>query len=492
MRTTATLATALALTALALSPAAVAAGPAAAQAMDESAPSTASILAGLELRAIGPALMGGPHRGHRRRPRRTDTWYVAVGSGGVWKTVNAGATWHADLRQPAPLDRRRLPRPVEPVDRLGRHRREFSGRHVGWGDGVYKCHRRRKSSRTWASTLQSTSARSWSARTTATPCTSPPRGRCGPRAASVASTRPPTAARPGGGARRSTTTPASTDLEFDPRDPDVLYAAAYQRRRHVWSLIDGGPGSGIYKSTDGGRDAGGARDRAPHGAMGKIGLAVSPADPDVVYATIEAERRERGFYRSPTAARAGRSERLRLERHRPPLLPGDRGFAARRGRVYQMDVWLKRHRRRRQRFDILGTGPQAQRQPRPRASTRRTRTHLIVGWTRPVRDLRRGTTWRQFPNLPVPQFYKLRSTRRALLPRGRRHPGHGHPARTAPPTIEGIRNADWTIPLGADGYDCNFDPEEPTSSTWSGRAGASSLRPEEPRDDRHPAHAGAR
>src|SRR6185436_455894 len=43
-----------------------------------------------------------------------------------------------------------------------------------------------------------------------------------------------------------------TDVVMDPSNPDVLYAAAYQRRRHVWTLINGGPGSGIWKTQDGG------------------------------------------------------------------------------------------------------------------------------------------------------------------------------------------------------------------------------------------------
>ena len=89
-----------------------------------------------------------------------------------------------------------------------------------------------------------------------------------------------------------------TDVEIDPRNPDVIYAATYQRRRHIWSLLAGGPGSGIHKSTNGGESWRRLETGLPKGDMGKIGLAVSPADPDVVYATIEANEEERGFYRS--------------------------------------------------------------------------------------------------------------------------------------------------------------------------------------------------
>jgi len=71
-----------------------------------------------------------------------------------------------------------------------------------------------------------------------------------------------------------------------------------QRRRHIWSLLAGGPESGIYKSTDGGESWQRIDVGLPEGDMGKIGLAVTAADPDIVYAIIEANDEERGFYRS--------------------------------------------------------------------------------------------------------------------------------------------------------------------------------------------------
>ena len=89
----------------------------------------------------------------------------------------------------------------------------------------------------------------------------------------------------------------ATHLEFDPSNPEVVYAATYQRRRHIWGLMSGGEGSGIYKSSDGGDTWREVTRGLPEGDMGKIGLAVTPADPSLVYATIEATEDERGFYR---------------------------------------------------------------------------------------------------------------------------------------------------------------------------------------------------
>ncbi len=89
-----------------------------------------------------------------------------------------------------------------------------------------------------------------------------------------------------------------TDVAMDPSNPDILYAAAYQRRRHVFTLIDGGPESAIYKSTDAGATWNKLKSGLPSVDMGRIGLAISPADPNVVYATIEAADKKGGIFRS--------------------------------------------------------------------------------------------------------------------------------------------------------------------------------------------------
>ncbi|MCK7517199.1 MAG: hypothetical protein MZV64_05500 [Ignavibacteriales bacterium] len=66
-----------------------------------------------------------------------------------------------------------------------------------------------------------------------------------------------------------------TDVVMDPRNPDVLYAASYQRRRHVWTLINGGPEGAIHKSTDGGKTWNKLTSGLPSGDVGRIGLAIS-------------------------------------------------------------------------------------------------------------------------------------------------------------------------------------------------------------------------
>jgi photosystem II stability/assembly factor-like uncharacterized protein len=90
-------------------------------------------------------------------------------------------------------------------------------------------------------------------------------------------------------------------LVMDPRDPEVLYAAMWQAVRLPWGMSSGGPGSGIYKSTDGGAHwTNLTHSRGlPHETLGRIGLAVAASDPHIVYAIIQAKGG--GVFRSDDA-----------------------------------------------------------------------------------------------------------------------------------------------------------------------------------------------
>ena len=149
-----------------------------------------------------------------------------------------------------------------------------------------------------------------------------------------------------------------TDVEFDPVDPDIMYAATYERRRSVWALLAGGPGSGIHKSTDGGRTWRRVGRGLPDADMGKIGLAVSGADRNVVYATIEAGDERPGLLPLHRPGRElGAPQFVHLGRDRAALLPGDRGVARTMwDLVYQMDVFVHVTRDGGATFAELGTG----------------------------------------------------------------------------------------------------------------------------------------
>ncbi len=90
----------------------------------------------------------------------------------------------------------------------------------------------------------------------------------------------------------------AADLEFMPSNPDIIYATVWRAERKPWTIISGGEEHGIYKSVDGGDTWTKLEDGLPSGIVGKIDLAVSPANPSLLYALVEAPDDKGGLYRS--------------------------------------------------------------------------------------------------------------------------------------------------------------------------------------------------
>ncbi len=92
------------------------------------------------------------------------------------------------------------------------------------------------------------------------------------------------------------------DLAMDPSDPNTLYASMWEFRRTGWSFESGGANSALYKSTDGGKSWNKIHTGFPKGKLGRLGIAIAPSNPKVLYTVIEAEKDERkGLYRSDDA-----------------------------------------------------------------------------------------------------------------------------------------------------------------------------------------------
>ncbi|HET9402160.1 MAG TPA: hypothetical protein VFO34_14540 [Candidatus Acidoferrales bacterium] len=94
----------------------------------------------------------------------------------------------------------------------------------------------------------------------------------------------------------------AADLSVDPRDTKIMYATTWQVLRQPWDIYEFGPGSGIYKTTDGGDTWTPLKEGLPKSDMGKIGIAVSPADSNRIYATIGGD--EGGIFRSDDAGKS--------------------------------------------------------------------------------------------------------------------------------------------------------------------------------------------
>jgi hypothetical protein len=87
-----------------------------------------------------------------------------------------------------------------------------------------------------------------------------------------------------------------SDIAIDPENPDILYAGMWDFRRQPWTFRSGGPGSGLYKTTDGGKTWTRLTNGLPGGELGRIAVSVSPVTPNLVYALIESQ--ESALYRS--------------------------------------------------------------------------------------------------------------------------------------------------------------------------------------------------
>jgi photosystem II stability/assembly factor-like uncharacterized protein len=94
------------------------------------------------------------------------------------------------------------------------------------------------------------------------------------------------------------------DLVMNPRDPAVLYAAAYDKVRLPWQMVNGGPGSGVYKSVDSGRTWAKLGGGLPTGRIGRIGLDIYPKNPEILYAIVENVNTKAGA--APPPGPAGR------------------------------------------------------------------------------------------------------------------------------------------------------------------------------------------
>ncbi len=420
---------------------------------------------GLQLRSIGPALMGGRISDIAVSPTNQSTWYVAAGSGNLWKTSNSGITWQPIFENQSSYSIGTIAIDPNNTDVVWVGTGEnVSGRHVGWGDGVY---RSKNGGKTWDQMGLAKSEHI---------------GKIliDPRNSAVVLVAAEGPLWSSGGDRGVYKTQDGgktwqlvleidkntgvTDLEFDPSNPDIVYAATYQRRRHTWSLLAGGPQSGIYKSTNNGDVWQQVKTGLPKGDMGKIGLAVTPANPNLVYATIEANNKEKGFYKSTDKGESWEKrssytsggtgphyyQEIEVSPENPDL-------------IYQMDVFIHVSRDGGKSFDYLGTGREKHSDNHAFWIDPNNGQHLLAGTDAGLYEsFDEGIKWRHFPNLPISQFYKLGLDNTEPfynIVGGAQDLGTLiGPSRTM--TVEGVRNQDWYVPLGADGYDSHFDPKD--------------------------------
>jgi photosystem II stability/assembly factor-like uncharacterized protein len=424
---------------------------------------SATTVSGLKFRSLGPALTSGRVVGLAVHPDDVNTYYVAVASGGAWKTTNAGTTWTPIFDEQGSysigyvtLD------PKNPETVWVGTGENNSQRSVGYGDGVYKSV---DGGKNWTRMKQMTASEHIGkilldprdSKTVYVAAQGPLWGPGGDRGLYKTTD---------GGENWAKVLNISentgvTDVVLDARNPEVLIAAAYQRRRHVWTLVDGGPESGLHKSSDGGKTWKKLTTGLPTVEVGRIGLGVAPSEPNVVYAIVEAADKKGGIFRSVDFGETWekRNDFDQQAQYYAHIVVDPKNAE----RIYVMGVQIQ----------VSDDGAKTLRRLGEKA--KHVDNHWI--WINP-RDTRhyrvgcdggiyesfdRAATWRFFDNLPVTQFYDI-----AVDDNGPWYNVYGGtqdnftlggPAKTR--SIHGITNKDWFVTQGGDGFQCRADPKDP-------------------------------
>ncbi len=423
---------------------------------------SAEDFAGFRLRAIGPALMSGRVVDIVVDPSRKQTWYVAAASGGVWKTTNAGATWSAVFQNEGSYSVGALALdPKNPNTIWVGSGESNNQRSVGYGDGVYRSD---DGGRTWRNLGLKTSEHI---------------GRIviDPRDTSVVYVAAYGPLWSAGGDRGlyKTTDGGKTwkkilevsentgiaDVAIDPFNSDVILASAHQRRRHVFTLIHGGPESALYKSTDGGATFKKVRTGLPSGELGRIGLAFSKAQRGLVYARVEAAAAGGGVFRSLDAGESWerRDTYAGLPMYYLSITP-DPNVA---DRVYLMDVAVR----------VSDDGGKTWRP----VGERNKHVDNHVYWIDPdgsehilagcdgglYESWDRGQIWRHITNLSITQFYNVDVDNASpiynIYGGTQDNATLGGPSRMM--RLQGSANSDWFIVTGGDGFVARIDPTNP-------------------------------
>ena len=414
-------------------------------------------LSGLSFRGIGPAMNSGRIADIAIHPHDESVMYVGVGSGGVWKTENAGTTFEPifDDETSYSIGSVAIDPSAPDVIWVGTGE-NVGGRHVGFGDGIYKS---TDGGRSWTNMgLQASEHLS-------TIVVHPTDG----DVVWVAAQGPLWS--PGGerGVYKTTDGGESwtkvlgegewtgaTDLLLDPRNPDRLYAATWDRHRTVAAYLGGGPGSGLHVSEDGGESWTELTTGLPSSNMGKIGLALSPQNPDRVYAAIELDRTTGGVFMSEDRGRSWRKMSDAVSGGTGPHYYQELYASPHHeGRLFLVSNYMLVSEDHGATFEQMNVDNKhvddhavAFRPSDP--------DYVIIGTDGGLYESFDDTdTWRYVANLPVMQYYKIAVDDAEpfyhVFGGTQDNGSNGGPTRTE--FEHGIRNADWFKTLGADGHD---------------------------------------
>jgi len=416
----------------------------------------------LKFRSVGPAFTSGRIADIAVNPNNTSEYYLAVASGGVWKTTNSGNTYTPifDGEGSYSIGCVTIDPNNDNVIWVGTGENN-NQRSVAYGDGVYKSEDGGKS---WKNMGLKTSEHIGNIIVHPTNSNIVYVAAYGPLWKD-------------GGERGvyKTTDGGKTwkrvlhisddtgiaEIVMDPRNPDVIYASAHQRRRHVFTYLGGGPESGLHKTTDGGKTWTKINKGLPKVDVGRIGLAISPANPEYIYAIVEASQGKGGFFRSTNrgASWEKRSSYATSGNYYQEIVcdPKDEN------KVFSLNTWLNHTEDGGKTFKK--TGEKSKHVDNHCMWIDPTNTkHWIVGCDGGMYETwDHAANWQYKPNLPLTQYYKVALDNDYpfynIYGGTQDNNSQGGPSRTT--NNVGIVNSDWYITNGGDGFESQIDPKDP-------------------------------
>ncbi|MBK5284634.1 MAG: glycosyl hydrolase [Bacteroidia bacterium] len=417
---------------------------------------------GLAFRSIGPAITSGRVVDLAVNPNNHKEYFVAAASGGVWKTSNGGITFNPVFDGEGSYSIGCVT--IDPNNTnvvwvgTGENNNQ---RSVAYGDGVYKSEDGGKS---WKNMGLKESQHTgmividknnsdivyvaaygplWSAGGDRGIYKTTDGGKTWKRILFVSENT------------------GFNEIHMDPRNSDVLYACAHQRMRKVFTYISGGPESNIYKSMDGGASWDTLRKGLPEVDKGRIGLAISPVNPDYIYAIIEASDKKGGVFRSTDrgASWEKRSDNSTAGNYYSEIVCDPKDV----DKVFYPDFWVMVSRDGGKTFNKIGEKYKHVDNHVIWIDDTDTK-HLLVGCDGGVYETNDfGANWNFKANLPITQFYKVEVDNAApfynVYGGTQDNNSLGGPSRTI--SANGITNADWFFTLEGDGYETQIDPENP-------------------------------
>jgi len=433
-------------------------------AAEEAKTDEAHPLAGIPLRSLGAAVISGRVSDFAFHPQSRNIFYVATASSGVWKTSNRGTTWTPIFDNEGAYATGWIElNPDNPEEVWLGTGENNSQRSVGYGDGVYKSI---DGGKTWKNVGLKDS------------------GHIGqikfdPRDSNIVYVTAQGPLWSAGGDRGLYKSmdggdnwkkilevdefTGANELVINPENPDSLIVSTYQRHRRIWALLNGGPGSAIYKSDDAGENWRKITSGLPtENDMGRIGLAGAPSAPDTVYAIIEGSKDEQGVYRSTDFGENW--EKRSPYRNVSPQYYSELVVDPKNAdRLYAPDTLTNVSEDGGKTWSKIGLDKRHVDDHAIWIDPDNT-DHFYIGGDGGVYETwDRGQVFRHIQNLPLGQFYRIEPDND--LPFYNVYGGTqdnnsmGVPSRTI--NKRGIANSDWYQTIGGDGYEAQIDPEDP-------------------------------